>query len=259
MERALSVIMNKSDQNGVVLVEFAFCCPVLIILLFFVLDIPLAYRVVTKMQKMSELTSCMIRNVPNKNNTLITIQDLKNISMAAGVYLTGRLGSSSNPCKHYPFYLSTYIFCVEGNSSGGFDKKWNVHIKNNLYNGSITVNKNDTTEYSRLQNANTFLNVNGLENFSIHEGEMKLIVETVAWYNETESSSMEGVPINGQVGSGMFGDYGKNKSRVRGYNKNFYLITIPGRSVKIGEKAFGNGFSIMSYVDEIVDPDECPE
>lgn len=261
MKRTHLFLKKKFDSKGAVLIEFAFCCPVLIILLFFVLDIPSAYRVVTKMQKMSELTANMIRNVPNKSNTLISLEDLKNISKVAGVTLTGKLGSSSKPCKNYPFYLSTYVFCIVGNSGGGYDKKWNVHIKNKLYDGTISVNTNDTTTYSKFQTAINFNTIEGLENFNIQEGEVKLIIETVAWYDESENASIEGVSSGSgnNSGSDMFGGYKKNKFSVRGYNKSFYLMTIPGRSISSGVKAFGNRYSIMSCVDEIVDVDECPK
>lgn len=229
MGRLQAFVKKKFDQKGVVLIEFAFCCPALIILLFFVLDVPLAYRVVTKMQKMAELTACMIRNVPSKKDTQITIEDLKNISKATGVFLTGRLGSS----KRYPFNLSTYVFCIVGNKEGGFQQLWNVHIKNDLYSGIITPSTEDTTDYSKFQKANKFKDIKELANFNIREGEIKLVVETVAWYNEDQ-------------------DDGKGTVKSRGYNKNFYLLTIPGRSVGNSAKAFGNSFSVMSYVDEII-------
>lgn len=260
MGRLQAFVKKKFDQKGVVLIEFAFCCPALIILLFFVLDVPLAYRVVTKMQKMAELTACMIRNVPSKKDTQITIEDLKNISKATGVFLTGRLGSS----KRYPFNLSTYVFCIVG-KEGGFDKLWNVHIKNNLYNGTITSNSEDTTYYSKFQEASKFEDIKELANFSIREGEIKLVVETVAWYNEDQNDDKEIVSVS----SGSSGSVWRTKlarllglkewhansstaTKSRGYNKNFYLLTIPGRSVGNSAKAFGNSFSVMSYVDEII-------
>lgn len=260
------------DQKGAVLIEFAFCCPILIILLFFVLDVPLAYRMLLKMQKIPELTANMIRNIPNKTDTLITLNDLKNISRATGITMTGKLGSPSDPCNRYPFYLSTYIFCVVGNSSGGFDKKWNVHIKNNLYDGTIIANPNDTTEYSKFQTANKFEDIKEFENFQIQDGEVKLIIETVAWYRE--SNTIEGASgISSGSGSSSLSEDGILPSGGRGFNNNFHLMTIPGRTVSIagkeseniyfistgGAKAFGNRYSIMSCVDDIVDSEEYPE
>ena len=309
VKRVHLFLKKKFDQNGSVLIEFAFCCPLLVIILLFVLDVPLAYRVLMKMQKMSELTASMIRSVPSKNETLITMEDLKNISKAAGITMTGRLGSAEEPCKRYPFYLSTYVFCIEGNDSGGFNKKWNVHIMNNLYNGEITPIPNDSSlTYSKFKEVSDFSMIDEFSNYAIQEGEVKLIVETVAWYNESISSIQEGViddSVNGNSGttqggatgnssgegsgatqggatgnssgegsgttqggatgnsngegSSMFGDYNKNKRTVRGFNKNFYLMTVPGRTVSTREKAFGNKYAIMSCVDEIIDPENCPE
>lgn len=261
LKKAHLFFKERLDRSGSVLIEFAFCCPVLVILLFFVLDVPLAYRVLLKMQKMSELTANMIRNVPSKSDTQITLDDLENISKAAGITLTGRLGSSSKPCKRYPFYLSTYVFCIEGTASAdnsSFEEKWNVHIQNNLYDGTVSSNVQDTAAYSKIHGVTKFSQIKGLEEFKIHEGEIKLIVETVAWYKESDNVRIENISGGGGSGSNMFGDYNKNKSRVRGFNKNFYLITIPGRTVSSGEKVFGNRYSIMSCVEDIVDSEESP-
>ena len=191
------------------------------------------------MNKMSELVACMIRNVPNKGNTKITLQDLKNISQAAGIIMTDKLGS--NP--RYPFYLSTYVICIEGNSSGGFSQKWAVHIKNKLYDGTIEATPSTQSSfswaYSQLKNVNSFGNINRFSGYKIQEGEIKLIVETVAWY-QTNDTSMEKV------------------SNSRGFNKSFYLLTIPGRTSG-NIKTFGNSYAVIPSVDEIIDIDACPK
>lgn len=251
---------KKFGQRGSVLIEFAFCCPILVILMFFVLDVPLAYRVLFKMQKMSELTASMIRNIPGKYDTKITRNDLKNISKAAGITLTGRLGTDSKPCRRYPFYFSTYVFCVVGNGSGGFDTQWVVHIKNNLHKGEVTVVADDNAlTYSKLSGVSTFAGINELSNYSIREGEVKLIIETVAWYDKSESATMEGVSGSGGSYSNIFGDYKKNQHTVRGFNKGFYLLTIPGRSISPTVKAFGYSYTIMPCIEDIIDVENCPE
>ena len=250
---------KKFSQEGSVLIEFAFCCPVLIILMFFVLDVPLVYRILFKMQKMSELTACMIRNTPSKYKSKITCNDLRNISKAAGITLTGRLGSETNPCYRYPFYLSTYVFCVVGNSDG-FDIQWAVHVKNNLYNGEVVSVDDNAYTYSKLGSVRKFENISGLSSYSIKEGETKLIIETVAWYNKNDSAKMEGVSSSGGNYPSMLGDYNKNKHIVRGFNKNFYLLTIPGRSIGgDNNKAFGYSYTVMPCVDDIIDTEKCPE
>jgi hypothetical protein len=260
------LLKKKFGQKGSVLIEFAFCCPVLVILIFFVLDVPLAYRVILKMQKMSELTACMIRNTPNKYDTKITLNNLKNISKAAGITLTGKLGSKEKPCRRYPFYLSTYVFCVKGNSSeensASFDTLWAVHIKNNLYEGDVVAVTDDTAlTYSKLGDVSSFTNIKELSNYRIKEGEVKLIIETVAWYNKSDSATMEGVSSDSEGGdySSMLGDYKKNQHVVRGFNKNFYLLTIPGRSIIDDVYAFGYSYSVMPCVEDIIDTDKCPE
>lgn len=230
---------KKFDQKGAVLVEFACCCPILIILLFFVLDVPLAYRVSSKMNKMSELVACMIRNVPNKENIKITLQDLKNVSQAAGIIMTGKIGSKNNLCTRYPFCISTYIICIVGTQEfNKFEKKWAVQINNTLYDGTIEAATNTQSgfswDYSQLKNVDSFNNINSFSGYKIQEGEIKLIVETVAWYKENDSTMK------------------------RGFNKGFYLLTIPGRTSG-NVKTFGNSYAVLPSVDEIIDINECPK
>ena len=261
LEIAHLFLKKKFNQKGAVLVEFAFCCPVLIIFLFFVLDVPLAYRVVSKMNKMSEVIACMIRNVPGKENLKITLTDLKNISKASGIIMTGKLGSKSNPCTRYPFYLSTYVICIVGTKElNNFEKKWAVHIKNKLYDGTIEATTNTKGEnfwaYSQLKNVNSFDKISRFSGYKIQEGEVKLIVETVAWYKEGDNS-MEKVNVSGVRGSGILGDYSKNMHSIRGFNKGFYLLTIPGKTSGT-IKTFGNSYAVIPSVDEIIDITNCP-
>lgn len=255
------LLKKKFGHRGSVLVEFAFCCPVLIIVIFFVLDVPLAYRVILKMQKMSELTACMIRNTPNKYDTKITLNDLKNISKAAGITLIGKKSATSFHSR-YPFYLSTYIFCVRGNSSGDFNTQWAVHIKNNLYTGDVVAVDNDTAlTYSKLEGVSTFQDIKELSNYSIKEGEVKLIIETVAWYDKNDNTMEDVSPGTEGDYASMLGDYKKNQHIIRGFNKNFYLLTIPGKSIGADDdvKAFGYSYSVMPCVEDIIDVDKCPE
>ena len=71
---------------------------------------------------------------------------------------------------------------------------------------------------------------------------------------------MEGVSSSGEGNyASMLGDYKKNQNVVRGFNKNFYLLTIPGRSITTDVTAFGYSYTVMPCVDDIIDTDQCPE
>ncbi len=209
LKNRLKYLLNY--KKGTILIEFAFSLPVLIIILFFITDGPLAYRTSNKLQKMSELTAQMILNIKGRHVSPLTIDDLVNISRAAGIALT-----NVKDTEKYPFHLSTYIMCIRGTGANSFEIKWNIHIDNNLVNQQVIANANDDLLYSSI-NKNT-TNLKGtLANFVIQPGELQLLIETVAWYSD-----------NG-----------------RGFNKNFYLLTIPGQK-KNNAKTFGDRFAIIT-------------
>ncbi|MDR2158357.1 MAG: hypothetical protein LBO02_03520 [Holosporaceae bacterium] len=196
---------------GAILIEFAFGIPILVMILYFGLDVPQAYRISTKLHKLSELYSQMLINMSKQRESkAVTIADLKNISRSVGLSLTGTLKN-----KRYPFNLSTYIICIKGDGKNSFKNKWCVHIKNNLTTGEIT-NSADY-RYSTLEEAHS-QHIGNIKALSIAKDEIKLLVETVAWYDA---------------------------SSPRGFNSEFYLLTIPGK-IKNGAKTFGDRTAIVT-------------
>lgn len=240
----MQILKKCSEFRGAILIEFAFSVPVLIILLYFVMDGPLAYRISMKLQKIAELTAQMICNVHGTTIEKLTISDLKDISAAAGITLTSRKGTIASPLTNYPFYLSTYVFCVTGIGSNKFRINWNVHIQNSLYDGVIIANKNDSLLYSSISRLQDNLNGTGIKDFLIQKGEIKLIIETVAWYKEGEHFGAGGSPVAGRV--------------QRGFNTNYYLMSIQGKE-RNGAKTFGGRFTIISSLDAIIDEDKLPD
>ena len=202
--------MKKLKNNkGAILIEFAFAIPILIIVLFFMLDVPMAYRISTKLQKTSELFAEMILNINrHKESRGIAKTDLENISKIIGLVFTGVTKN-----KSYPFFLSTYLICVRGTGENAFEKLWNMHITNDLVKGEVTSSID--SKYSSIQDGSQFLgNIKDLE---IQKNEIKLIVETVIWY----------------------------KDDSRGFNSKFHILTIPGTH-KEGIKTFGDKNAIVT-------------
>ncbi len=207
--------LKKISSKGGVLLEFAFSLPVLIIILFFITDAPLLYRISNKLQKISELSAQMILNTKGRYLAPLTLEDLQRVSQAAGIYLTNVKKSTK-----YPFHLSTYVICVKGTNNNCFEVKWSVHIDNDLSSSTSqqTPLEINTFLYSSIDQKTTQLK-GTLSNFKIQPGEIKLLIETVAWY---------------QNGKG------------RGFNKCFFLVNVPGKLKESGARTFGDRFAVIT-------------
>lgn len=259
MMRSFVARINRLNKlsKGAILIEFAFSVPVLIIVLFFVLDGPQAYRVSMKMQKMSELTAQMIYNATGNSLEKLSLDDLKNISTAVGVTLTNRKATASAPLTRYPFYLSTYIICVTGIGNNKYVMNWNVHVKNALFNGQVTAYANDAMLYSSIDFKTLDLTQTNLKNFKIQKGEVKLLIETVSWYTGQEGFENSNSTSNNNAAKSTSRENKNNKDgndkdannnetvTPRGFNKSYYLLTIPGKE-KNGAKTFGDRFAVVS-------------
>lgn len=214
-------IVGKS--RGGVLIEFAFSLPLLILVLFFMRDCGTIYRFDTKMKKMSELIAQMIYNSKGSMMSELTLRELENISTLVGVTLTGKKGSEKNPLDEYPFYFSMYVMCIEGTTENKFLTKWCVHIQNNLKTGHVIGISENPPLYSRF-NSSTL---------NIQEGEIKLVIETVAWYKENKSS--------------------------RGFNSKFHLMRIKHTNASNNAILFGNTFSVITPQAWLIDKENPPQ
>ncbi len=213
--RALCFRKKETKKNrGAILLEFAFAIPVLILSLYFILDVPHIYRLSNRIHKLSELYSQCILNVVNaRESKLLTLNDLKNIARGIGLGITGVVGN-----KKYPYTLSTYIRYVKG-TTGGFTIKWTVHIQNQLESGSLTIDEDNSKNYSDVTGTN---NLPGdWKNFKISNGEEKIVVETVIW------------------------------AENEGLKKLFYLLPLAGSK-------FGNQLSAITPVKGMLDGDNAP-
>jgi hypothetical protein len=208
----------KRKSMGAILIEFAFAVPILIIILFFILDVPLAYRISQKLQKTSELYAQMLMNlIQCSANKTITTTDLINISRSVGFVFTGVYTNSQ-----YPFHLSTYVTRIKGKGGNNFNITQHFHIDNNLATGGGGCGTDYS--YSTIEASKT-THTGNIKSLIIQQDEEKILVETVAWYKTSDSP--------------------------RGFNKGFYLLTIPGKT-KNGAKTFGDRTSIITPHKDLV-------
>lgn len=220
----------RKSSKGAVLIEFAFSVPILIIMLYFCMDVPTSYRTMHHMQKASKLAAEMIYSIKGRQcDKLITLDDLKYVSKALGITLTGRVATTSNPLPRFPFYMSTYVICVSG-TSGGFRINWSACVNNDLMTGRITAStqKGSHVSYKGCSITAANLSNTDLKNFNINNGETKLIIETALWSDAS------------------FGD-------SRGYNALFYLLKLPGKNGVLGGK-----MEIISPKEDTVDTETPP-
>jgi hypothetical protein len=211
----------SKKSRGAILIEFAFAIPVLILVLYFGTDVPLAYRISLKLQKTSELYAQMLMNMLQKQGERVLSENyLINISRGVGLILPGASKGS------LPFYLSTYIVCIVGISNDKFKVLWSIQVNNNLENNQITC-LNDKYDYSVLS-VDSAAHTGNIKKLKIQKGEKKLLVESVAWYTDTSK---------------------------RGFNKYFYLLAIPGK-MKNSTRIFGDRTAIITPLEPI--PDTSP-
>ncbi|MDR1982461.1 MAG: hypothetical protein LBQ08_01520 [Holosporaceae bacterium] len=210
--KKFKLLLKKS--RGAILIEFAFAIPVLVLVLYFGTDVPLAYRISLKLQKTSELYAQMLINMLHKHGSKVLSEDyLNGISKSVGLTLPGIARS-----KKLPFNLSTYIACIVGKGDDKFKVLWCINVNNNLEENSVTC-LSDKYDYSTV-NVNSASYTGSIKKLKIQNGEKKLLIETVVWYTDTSK---------------------------RGFNTYFYLLTIPGKTIfPSNAKIFGDRTAIIT-------------
>lgn len=203
--------MRFLRSKGGVLIELAFGVPILILMMYFCLDIPKAYQFVNKIQTASELTAAMILNVKaGEIDKTLSLEDLKYVSRALKIYFLG------NPnVKGEEFHIFTYVTCVTG-EKGKIKKNWSVGIDNDVSKPNRIETYTDSSSLDKFSGAASHsisenLNNTSFSGFGINEGETKLIVETFVWQEET----------------------------ALGINKRFYMMSLPMSLI-------GNRFAVVT-------------
>lgn len=217
------------NQKGGILIEFAFCVPVLIMMLYFCLDVPQVYQFISKMRGCSEMAAGLITNVhSDKNGPRLVMEELKYVIRALEIYLLGNA-----KVQGQNFNLAIYITCVTGTTGGGLKKNWVIGVNNDLSSHSITVypqsRQNVTTlsaaGFSQAQSRTISSNLNNTEfaNFQVDENSTKLIVEAFVWRN----------------------------SNNKGFNKQFFMLSLPISLI-------GNKIVVISPPPGLISPDSMP-
>jgi Flp pilus assembly protein TadG len=213
-------------HKGAVLIEFAFAIPLLIIILYFGLDVPMAHRLSSKLYKVSELYAQMLINVTrNQYPHTLTQNNLKHISRIVGLVFTGVENTALQP-----FTLSNYIIAIRGtggSSNKEFSVLWCIRVDNKLNDtgsAKVTVSRDDYT-HSMIGDRGMKTYSGSIKNLIIQQNEIKILIETVANYNISNGA--------------------------RGFNSRLYLMTIPGRVVG-GTRVFGDKTAIVTPLEGVI-------
>lgn len=200
--------MRRWNSKGAILIEFAFGLPILVLMMYFCLDVPRAYQFVNKLTTCSEMAADLITNVYSySGDNNISIEELKYVSRALEIYFLG------NPARQqeYGFNISMYITCVTGIEGGKFKTNWIVGVDNDISNQKISVYRSSQKgsipfegfSETKSQAISSDLNNTEFKNFEIGKGDIKLVVEAFVW----------------------------RKSEGRGFNRQFYMMSLPMKLV----------------------------
>jgi len=212
---ALSFLIQKlrfrSANRGVILIEFAVCMPVLIILLFYINDLIKIKRYYSQTEFVGQQMANMIQNISKTRSAdkrKITKEDLARIHCLAWqtVYpgTTMFYTNSSYPFGHVPY---THLYYVRGEEEGKASCVFRLYI----YNGNVTkpadiislgmldVLKNNHTA-SKIRFLTNTEPSNIYPTLKINKGEKKIIVETLmlrrtTWTNGAAEKSTVGLHL----------------------------------------------------------------
>ena len=181
-----------SDTSGSILIEFAICMPVLIILLFYINDLVKLKRLHSQTEFVAQQMANILQNISLKRSGTarkITLPDIKYATSLAFLSMfpgTSRFVISKNKselgyCPH------GYIFCVKGKSNSTASVLWGkrFHFTGNSTTPSAVVI--DTSSFHRC-------NIKNLQDASpseiyptlkINPNEIKIIFESNVHYSQS--------------------------------------------------------------------------
>lgn len=118
--------ISKKQNAGAILIEFAFAIPVLIAILYFILDGPKLRLYQLQLKNTAHFAINMIQNLTDQRaNKFINESDLKEVTLAAfaNIYRSDLMLKKSTG---YPlgYYGHIYLWCVFGNEDGTASVQW---------------------------------------------------------------------------------------------------------------------------------------
>ena len=170
----------KKKNIGAILIEFAFAIPVLIAILYFIMDAPLLRLYQLKLKNTAYFAANLIQNISDqRENKTISKKDLNQITICAFANLYRGL-SIFNP--NHSQYGHIYAYYVVGDDNDKATVKWvwdsgepgtnpNNPTGSNAYTSGTSIN-NSIVKFSSAAVANTIH-----KDLTIKKGEVKIILD----------------------------------------------------------------------------------
>lgn len=190
--------VQKSVRNarGVILIEFAICVPILILLLFGLHDIFVMAQMQNKTNFVAHEIVQMIQNVSQgRKDKKITKKDLEYMSRFASYTIyPGKTGRCLlYDCSFYGHFQAMNLFYIKGESDGKASCLWIAYYIPHQPSSPIYIYNGHTIPSVVLSGiANTIESSSIWPTLSINEGEVKMIVEVYNYWFEPNASFLNG-------------------------------------------------------------------
>ena len=174
--------------RGSIIIEFAICMPILIILLFYINDLVRIKRYYAQTEFMAQQFANIIQNISqNRPNKTITLNDMRYASALSWLslypgttmYHTDERTNSAHELSHFPWH---FIYYVEGLPGGKASVRWLRYpfLQTGTNPKEVQCNSKTESQYMHGSVVNWGTNVEPSSIYptlKINEGEAKIIVE----------------------------------------------------------------------------------
>ena len=223
----------KKAEEGAILIEFAFAIPVLVAILYFIMDGPLLRLYQLKLKNTAYFAINMMQNITDtRENKAITLNDLRNIRACAFANIYRSTAQFKNDKGNYPLghYGHIYLYYLKGTGTNQASVKWiwdsgapgpkpsqpeNEHILT-----TIEKQVNSIVDPTRTKAGEIY------KDLQINNGEIKLIVEvSILVPGQSDTGAADIATLNGKDGATLISS--SEAVRQSGAGKlGFYILPV---------------------------------
>lgn len=185
-----------SDNRGSILIEFAICIPIFIILLFYINDLVRLKRWHSQTEFVAQQMANIIQNISQKrSNKKITANDIKYAVSAAYLsafpgtsrFTSNKVTNSTGELGYNPLGL---IYCVQGITDSTAKVRWvkRFHMAGITYNPSQVAIDN-TINRSNVKNLSNASPSEIYPTLRIEKDQIKIIIECAIHYSQASGYS----------------------------------------------------------------------
>ena len=204
----------RSANCGIILIEFAICMPILIILLFYINDLVRLKRYYSQTEFVAQQMANILQNISQKReeaNRKITCNDIRYAASLAYLsifpgkteFLTG---NNSSDLGYRPL---GFIYCIKGNADSTASVLWatRFHMATSgaespgaVVFGSSAVNRTNIKKLSNASPSEIY------PTLKIEKDQIKIIIECTLWTNRGSTHFFtDGTPFSSISHSQAFG------------------------------------------------------